>query len=683
MKRVFALTIAVLMILSSFSVFADETSADAMEKALVKVKEKITVSDELTEFTGNTSTYNDEVSYNFIWRTQDYDKSLSVSCDSEGRITSYYDNTFKSSEKRISAVSKDEIIKYAEVFLRKTLPETFIDENDCFFYDSYTASENLTYTLSFKRLKSSVYVKDNYVAITLCVCDGEIFVRRMNVNFKYDAQFDTDKPKTENITEKYKELFPAELIYRDEYKPLMKKGEPETKTNLIYRIKDDNIGYMDISNGEILTEDPFEAELRKESGSVEDSVMNGAAGGGGLTQQEIKELEKIEGLISVSDIEEFVEKLPYLNFTDELKPESSNLYKDENNDYFYSISYIEDKEDAGRYFYLRVNAQNGELISLSNNDYTYNDERNALSEEQTKEAEEKIKEFLEKTVKEKFAQTQETESKDHYGNVNSYFERILNGIKYVGNGISVNFDAKNNIVRNFNVNFTKGEFASPDDAIDKELAYEKILEYSPLTEIYVLSGGIYKKAVTLEKTNITLDAIKGEIQNPYTTENYFYTDIENHWVFDAATKLAEIQIGLKGEKLEPEKEITQEEFLKLVAEAVFGSYYSQYTTDELYEMLANLDIITSEEKAPSDPVKREDAFVYIIRFAGLEKVAKLSDIFKVNFADENKLTKEKKGYAAILSGMDVVSGDGGYLRPQEKLTRGEGISLVYKYLLTL
>ena len=158
MKRLVAMILSVLLILTSFSAFADTFQADEMEKTLIKVKQKISVPDELTEFSGNTSVYNDKTNYNFTWRTEDYEKSLMVASDSEGRITSYYDNYFKGSDKKISSVTMTEIIKYAQDFIAKTLPETFIDENDRLFYDSYTVSENLTYTLSFKRLKNSVFM---------------------------------------------------------------------------------------------------------------------------------------------------------------------------------------------------------------------------------------------------------------------------------------------------------------------------------------------------------------------------------------------------------------------------------------------------------------------------------------------------------------------------------------------
>lgn len=55
----------------------------------------------------------------------------------------------------------------------------------------------------------------------------------------------------------------------------------------------------------------------------------------------------------------------------------------------------------------------------------------------------------------------------------------------------------------------------------------------------------------------------------------------------------------------------------------------------------------------------------------------------MDFADGNLLSKGKIGYCAILSGLGVITGDGGYLRPQSNLTRAEAMAMVYKYLLSI
>ena len=200
-----------------------------------------------------------------------------------------------------------------------------------------------------------------------------------------------------------------------------------------------------------------------------------------------------------------------------------------------------------------------------------NSEDAELTEKETKSAEKKISEFLSLVAKEKLAMTEEEPITCFGGTVSKYFVRIANGVKYVDNGIQISFDAKKNLITSYNLNFTEAELADPKDAISQAEAYEKILEYSPIAPIYIMSGGSYKKAVSLEKRAVIVDAILGEIKNKEPENEYQYSDIDGHWAKDAAEKLAQIQIGISGGKLEPDRQMTQEEFLRLAASAVHGS----------------------------------------------------------------------------------------------------------------
>ena len=106
-----------------------------------------------------------------------------------------------------------------------------------------------------------------------------------------------------------------------------------------------------------------------------------------------------------------------------------------------------------------------------------------------------------------------------------------------------------------------------------------------------------------------------------------------------------------------------------------------YSSEIIYDELIKNGIITIDEKCPEAEVTREDAFMYLIRMAGLEKVARLENIYKVSYADSNKLSSGKIGYCAILSGLGVICGSGGYLRPTDNLNRAEAITMLYRYLL--
>ncbi len=684
MKRRIAMVLAVVLVLVSLPVFAAQEDSAKMQEVLLLLKEKITIPDELTEFVGNVSEYSQKVSYYFSWTSPDYEKSMSVSCDDQGRITSYHQNTFKMSDKKLSDISKAELIAFAEEFLKKTIPEAFISENDLLVYDeeSYYPTGNLMYNIGFQRQKDGVRVKDNYANVYLSVVDERIQVRSMDVRFAYDAEFGESGEELADYQSRYQELYPVEMIYRDEYKPLAKGNEPRFTPVLVYRIKDDNAGYMNAVTGEVMTEDAFDEEY-KGAPEAEDSVVNmgASAGGSSLTPQELAELKKVEGLLGYQDIEKAVKKLPYLDFSDKLELNSNNLYKDSSGNYHFRLSYSYEDETTYQYFNVRADAKTGEILDLvSNGRY---EEEKELNESQKRSGEKKMTEFLNAVAKAKFAET-EKENEQVYGNIITHrYVRMVHGVPYIDNGIRISFDAKNNVVRNYSLNFTEGDFDNPKNAIGTEKAYEKILEYAPIQPVYIKSGGLYQKAFTLSKHFVSVDAVSGENRNQESKADYTYDDIAGHWVEEAAFKLAEIQVGLPGGTLNPENAVTQEDFLRLLASAVMGQYYQDYSAEELYDSLMRSGYITEEEKAPESPVKREDAFVYIIRMAGYEKVAKLTEIYRVTYQDQAELSDGKLGYAAILSGLGVVCGDGGNLRPQDALTRAEAMAVVYKYLLSL
>ncbi len=687
MKKVVSLMMVFLMLLMPFTSFAD-AGAEKMQSVLLIVKEKVQIPSELSEFSSHIAQSGDKKSYSFEWTDKDYKKSISINCDEEGRINSYYNYSFEMSGKKLSKISKNEIIAYAQEFLEKTVPEAFANENDCLVYDekSYNAGGNLRYTLTFNRVRNSIPVKDNNANITLCIADDKIYVRDMSVSFNYDAQFD-DGSEIENFEEKYTEAFPLELVYCDEYNYNAKKGEARAYPVLVYRVKDNNIGYISMATGEVIAEDTYNSLFREES-AVMDSMATGGSNSAlkqSLTEQEIAQISTVEGLLSVDEVQKILKSLPYINFASTLKLGNSYLTENDRGEYLYRLHYNSEDEKNYRYLSAVINAHNGKVISISNNVPYDGASDIKLTDREKTQAAQKMQAFLNKVAADEIKNSVK-KSTDSYSNiVSDTYTRIVNGIPYVDNMVNISFDAKNGVVRSFNADFRDGDFKNPDAAITPDAAYEKILKFSPVTKIYISSGGKYVKAATLEKSYLKLDALTGEMKDVYedTQKSYEYSDIDGHWVEEAATKLAEIQIGIEGGALNPDNSITQEEFFRLVCSGMINKYYATYSSEELYNILISDKILEEGEKAPDTFVTREQAFIYIIRLAGLERVAKLEKIYKVEYADSALLTKGNIGYAAILSGLNVIEGDGGSLRPQDSLTRAEAIVILYRYLLTL
>ncbi len=686
MKKFIALLLAVFMLVPA--AYADSTVSGELETVLVAVKNKIDVPDELNVFESNISEYNEQVYYNFDWYSPDYEKSMSVSADKEGNIRHYYDYSQKAGTKRISPVSKKEIIAFAQDFIKKVVPEMYSDPTDVLVLEdkNYSADGSLRYTLTFERKKNSVLVKDNFVNIVVCITDEDMpYIRNMSVNLDLKTSFAESGDEIENIVQKYRETFPEEIVYRNEYNHDWKEtGKNKWKGVLIYRIKDNDAGYISVQTGEKVSEDKGDDVIFREESSDSAAGALKDTNESYLTPEELKEITAVEGLLSISQIEKDVKKLPYIKFPAGVVLKSSNLSKNDEGKYIYNLSYSNEKEDSYSYLYMNAYADSGKLISFYQSSKNHT-EKETLSDYQIGIAKQNTEKFLTSVAAAEFSETRLEKCEGKNGYVDSHYYRSIDGVKHISEGISVTYDAENHIITSFSLNFTDTGFPTPETAITRKEAYDKINEYSPIIKMYIRSGGKYVLCATLEKKGVIIDALTGEIKNAYKEQNqsFFYEDISGHWAEEAATKLAEIQIGFEGGKLNPDSNITQEEFLRFSASGIYGKYYHTYETEDLYENLIREKVISEEEKNPSANITREDAFVFIIRMAGLEKVAKLENIYKVNYADSHLLSEGKIGYCAILSGLGVVCGDGGCLRPQDNTTYAETVIMLYRYLLTL
>ncbi len=690
MKRLLSVVLCIVIVFSCVGVSADTASARSMEQVLVSVKPKLDIPAALTEFGSNMNTYGGNVSYEFSWTEPEGGKSLSVSCDSMGRISNYHYYGDNYSAKRISAVTKQEIIDFATAFVQKTLPEAFAYSDDILVYDagSYNAMGNLRYSLTFKRCKGGIEVRDNSVGLTVYINDDNLYVSNMSAYIDYDTEF---APAVENgdfeVTDTYKVAFPVEKIYRDDY-TYYRGGENKDKTLFVYRITDNNIGFISAETGDVVVPDADAGAYRF---SVESSATADMAGGSSaeknmLTQQEIAELETVENLMSPEQIKKILKNLPYVSFEDDLDIGDIHLGKNAEDEYYYRIYFnnsTNTKATVYNYLNATVNAKDGTVTYLSCNG-AYNDRENvSLSRTQKDIADKKIGEFLDAVAGSRLAETQKQPAEYTGGDVRYNYIRMVNGIKCINNSIYISFDGQNGKVRSYSCNFSKKEFADPAMAITDDAAYAAVLEYAPLKQIYIKRNSSFVRCYTLSRQAVELDAITGDILSDNNDAfEYNYNDVENHWSRDAVQKLAEIQIGIRQHSFEPDRYMTQQELLQLLCGGMINKYYLDYSTEELYENLVNSKIISPEEKAPDAMVAREDAFVYMIRIADLEKVAKLEDIYRVTYSDGDKISKGKIGYAAILSGMKIINGSGGAIRPSDNITRAEAATMMYKYLLT-
>ena len=688
MKKIISLLLCVLMVISSVSIFADSSASEAMETVLINVKSKVNIPEKFSEFTPYANEYDGKLSYEFNWQTEDGNSYIEVSCDDSGRIYRYYfyDNTLKS-EKKLTTLSKDDIVKTAEEFLKKALPEAFTTNNDVLLYDdtSWNVSGN-TYRIRFERYHDGIYVKDNFVDFRIFVYDNVAYVKSMNVayNFEYEDEFVLNESFVHplyqyNLVLSYNELFPLELIYRDVYSH---SSDDESKTALVYQPSGG--GYVSAITNEVITED-VDAELYLDSLSggygggmlKEEAALNSA-----LTEKELKEIGVIEGLISKEEADKIIRNLPYVDLTSNMKISSYRISQ-RDDEYIVNISYGV-SDDEYKYLSATLDGKSGKLLSMYSGG-KYDNEKTELSEAQKNSAMKKIEEFLKKTASEEFLQCKKQNDSSYNFTYSDDFDRYVNDIRYINDGINVSFNAKTGKITSYTLDFKKDKvFDTPSDVVSVEKAIHEFVTTNPVRDMFIMSGGKYQHCFTLKNQNIQLDAFTGEEykeETYYEQQSYEYSDIKGHWAEEKINKLAEIQIGFEGEKFNPDLPISQYDLLRLFAAGIHYQDYITYPEDMLYENFIYDGILKEEEKNPDGQVLREDAFVYMVRLDGLDKVAKLSNIFKVEYADGNLLSKGKIGYPAILTGMNVICGNGGYLKPKTPITRAEAAVMVYNYMI--
>lgn len=681
------------MLSACVTVFANE---DGIKEALINAKNRIDVPESLGIFESSSHTSEGKTSYNFSWRDEGYNSMLNITCDRLGRIKDYYyhssDMKPSSPVKKLPDISRADVLEYAVNFLKKAVPEAFADENDKLVlneknYRTNVYDSGVNYNFAFNRVKDGVIVKGNDVTINLTVIDENIFVTSLNTGFDYDAAFEEKGEEIKDFEEKYNAAFPLERIYerRQVIIPYMReKLDNEKKIDLVYRFKEGNIGFISAYTGEAVKPDNLgDNYLYNRAAAADQSMYAGDMQERVLTEAEITELKKIAGLKTAGDIENILRGIEEIKMDDSLKVNETRISKNDNG-YVISLSLYNYDDKNNRNVSISADAGTGEILNLYN--YWDNYSREELTEEQKENAKKAIIRFLEKYAAEKLTQCSEPVTNSSRNNYNMSYTRLVNNIPYVNNGIYVSYDGLAGILTSYSLNFDReGEFADPGAALNESEAYKKIIGAAPLQKMYVLSEGKYRLCYSIDYSGyLRIDAVSGELikdswqENPANTGNY--TDIGGHWSEEAVRKLAEAGIALSGEQFMPDSAITQEDLLRLFAAGIYYTEYLYLDTETLYRYLDENYVLTKEERNETAPVTREEAFVYMIRMANLERIAKLSRIFKVDFADKDDLTPERIGYAAILSGLNVIAGDGGYLRAKDNLTRAEAATMLFNYL---
>lgn len=693
------------------------SEAEQLKKVLLNVKEKISIPEELTEFSYTFNYSNNKYSqgqhWNLVWRSKENSNRLTVKATNDGHILSYTIRDYGTDNIK-PVYLKEELVGNATDFIKQVTPEVF--ENIKLKSIEFSGVYLGTYLYTFERIENGIRMPDDTVTVAVNYETGEV------KDFSLEWNFDIEIPSAEvNLSfdearEKIGANVNMELKYMRKTEEI--DGEEIVKAYLVY-VPDKDYIAIDAKSGEIY-------ESHDEFFNVNSSTMDYAGSASSaegamdeeLTEQELAKILEMKELISKENAIDIVaSQKNILLLDDNAKAVNANLtqsYSGGENSYIWSISFNDprdveynSKDTYRAYARATVDAKTGKLLSFNSSVRSYyNEETKEWEEVNIKYTEDNCKNIFEEFVKklelQKFSNTKLTETNDNtyvlkyvndvpvYGGYSYKYSRFNEGIEYSYDRIYGKVDGVTGKIYSYNVVWTDNiEFESPENSISEreaydfysnldgfELVYEinnkhyiennlSYEEYYDYSELYSLE----KEVRLVYRTNIypsRISPFTGE-QLDYSGNVYEnktekeYTDISGFWGERSINLITDMGYTFDESEFMPNKIITKEELLTLFN--LVGAYVDE-----------------SKYEAESSVTKLM-AVKMLIDELGLEKVANLSGIYNVTFNDIELVNESDIGYLALAKALGIISGDdNNNCNVLKDLTRIEAVCMALKFV---
>lgn len=171
--------------------------------------------------------------------------------------------------------------------------------------------------------------------------------------------------------------------------------------------------------------------------------------------------------------------------------------------------------------------------------------------------------------------------------------------------------------------------------------------------------------------------------------NFTFADTDRHWAREAIEQIASqgIASGKSDRQFHPNDPLTRAEFTKMLVETAglemkapsqfhFTDANSKHWANKWIETALHDGLIKTDDPLfyPDKPITREEMMMMLVRALKLssDADATVDDLQELNaFQDVDKISAEAKESAAIAVKTGLLSGSGGYIKPQGLATRAE------------
>ncbi|MDE7289991.1 MAG: S-layer homology domain-containing protein, partial [Oscillospiraceae bacterium] len=697
---------------------SDESDVE-MKAALTVAKQRVTIPEELSEFSYSTGkSYGTKV-FEFTWRTpNNAEKSRNIQVSVVGDIITSYSDSDRysygwSGEPSLAKLTEEEILAKAEGYIKQFDPK---------IADSVKAEVNSlnlfgdTARVSFKRYVNGIKVEDNGGSVTINKNTGELY--SFSASWWDNADFkDAKTARSEKeIREDFKKLCTLTPYYKI-------STNWETKKKIVRIVYEPSFtSEIDAFTGEASTiwDDMKQADGTRFYGYGTE-VETGAAvegdaeealdydnGGVVFTEAELKKIQQDENLLTAEQVFELLKKDKYAALTDDYEIKSYEIYSDEQDHgvmplsadsavnkkeeketFFMSIHFgAKDKNYRGyKNISVQLNAETGEIINMSK--YSNSTKLPKLNVENSKTVAEAAANLYSKDI---MAECHPDVHNDDEVNVwtggfetsrEFRFNRFVNGIQVSGDYINVTVDS-NGVVTNYYYNYTDDVKFPSADILTSDEALDKL--YTQRNFDYYYTGWITKDGkvqtyLIYEMDGFYLNAKTGKLcswngeplRNYTNGKDITYTDIKGIPQEQAILAMQKYGVTVTTDsEFKPNEIITKEEFNNLLSSALHG-YYSDAVE---YEEGEDYEAYKAEQKKP---VTRTDAAVLFTKGYDNNNIAGLKGIYKTPFSDV-KSSDENIGAIAIAYAKGFIPKGDGKFGGDKQITRAEAVQMIYDYL---
>lgn len=693
-----------------------------MKEALTKVKQRVDIPEELTEFTYSTGkSYGTKV-FEFTWKSdRDINNAgikyiqVSVVGDMITRYE-YYDDKERgySSDPTLAKLTEEEILAKAESYIKQLDPK--IAGSVKAEVDSLNLFGNSA-TVRFKRYVDGVEVEGNGGSVTVNKNTGELY--------SFDAQWwdnaDFKSPEgaksEKEIEEAYKKLCKLTPYYK-----INTDWETKKKTvRIVY--EPDFTSEIDAFTGEASTiwQDMNEAGgtrfygydtyAETEEDAAVEAIENpttgvNADGGVVFTEAEMKKIQQDKNLLTAEQVFEQLKNDKFAALTDDYEIKRYEIYSSEQD---YGVMPLTadsavNKQEKKEKFYIDVtftakdknykgyktvnavlNAETGEMVGM--NKYSIKSTLPKLNVENAKAVAEAAADRYAKDIMKECHPNVHNDDEVEVWNGgfetsrNFRFDRYVNGIQVYGDYINVTVDS-NGVVTNFSCVYTDDVKFPSADILSSDEAFDKL--YTQRDFDYYYTGWITKDGKVQTYLLYDMDSFylnaktgrlcnwNGEPLNDYTnSRDVKYTDIKGIPQEQAILTMQKYGVTVTNESnFKPNEIITKEEFDYLLSSALKG-----YAEDIWYEGMDEAAYKAERAK----PATRTDAAVLFTKMYDRDGISELKGIYKTPFSDV-KSSDENIGAIAIAYAKGFVPKGDGKFNGEKQVTRAEAVQMIYDYL---